>query len=285
MSLAAAARSRNQAPRRASWAGTSFGASGPSTARATIAALSAPAAITATLRAASITGGVMVIRSAGGLAPDHRQHQPAPLVQRGRAGKQRRRVAVGADAEHQDVERGRQQALVLARRRVPVGALGLHAVDPRGGNRHPREQRRAHHPVVAVGVVRRHRALVAEEHVHPRASRSPPPRQLPVHRLGRPPARQRERARAPPADGRRHLGRQPLGGGPGEVRRLRHHGQPRHVPLSATWGSDWRTCGPHGLAAPGADVRARVPVDVSRTVRTYSAWLQVSGETESGSPV
>ena len=285
VSLAAAARSRNQSPRRASWAGTSFGASGPSTARATTAALSAPGRdhghpsrrLDHRRRDGHPVGG--------GLGPDHRHDQPAPLVQRVRARKQRRRVPVRADAEDQDVERGRQQLLVVARGGVPVGALGLHAVDLRGGDRHPGEQGRAHHPVVAVGVVRRHRALVAEEHVHPGPVDRRRPRQLPVHRLGRPPARQRDRARAPPADGRRHLGRQPLGRRPGEVRRLRHHRQPRHVPLRATWGSDWRTWArmvwPHSGQTFARECRSMY----SRTVRTYSAWLQVSGETERGSPV
>ena len=44
-------------PSRASWAGTDFGSSGPPSARATIAAFSAPVTRTTTDRALAMTGG------------------------------------------------------------------------------------------------------------------------------------------------------------------------------------------------------------------------------------
>src|SRR5205085_7097349 len=63
----AAARSRNQAPSRASWSGSSRGLRGPSSARAITLAFSAPVAITTIARAAAMTAGVMVRRRGGGL--------------------------------------------------------------------------------------------------------------------------------------------------------------------------------------------------------------------------
>src|SRR6185295_8502241 len=75
----AAARSMIQVPSRASWAGSSSGRQGPCRTCATTGALTAPAVITATRRAAAITEGVIVSRWIGGTGP--------------RAGATRRRVS------------------------------------------------------------------------------------------------------------------------------------------------------------------------------------------------
>ena len=166
VSRAAAVRSSSQTPRRASRAGTAFGVTASSTARATIAALSSPVAITPTARAASITGGVIVRRSAG-VGADHGDHPAVALVQRGRSRKQRGGVAIRPHAEEQDVKRLREDALVLQGGGIPIATLGLHAVNLPGGDGHPGEQGQAHHAVVALGIIGRDRTLVAEEHVHP----------------------------------------------------------------------------------------------------------------------
>jgi hypothetical protein len=121
---------------------------------------------------------------------DHGEHAPCGLAQRFRTWKERRRVAVFADAEHQHVNCVGEQCFVFASRRVSIGVLGPHAVDLRRGDRHPVEQRFLRHSVVIFRMVRRNRSLIAKKNVNGEPGHGGRARKCLVHRTRRRAARE-----------------------------------------------------------------------------------------------
>lgn len=91
-------------------------------------------------------------------------------------------MAVLADPENDEIERGRQHGFVRTRRRVVVRLLGSRPVDLRGRYRNPIEQGLFRHPIIAVGVIGWHTALVAEKDVDERPRNVAPERQSFVNR-------------------------------------------------------------------------------------------------------
>jgi adenosine deaminase len=122
-------------------------------------------------------------RDAGGrrLGGTVHRHHGTLVVHGGHPGEQGRHVAVGAEAEHENVE-GRHRPVVLRSRGlaelagVPVGGfLGDHALAGRGHGVDPGrvhvdvvEQRRAGAGLVALGITGRQEALVTPPDVQPR---------------------------------------------------------------------------------------------------------------------
>ena len=166
-----------------------------------------------------------------------REYPTSGFVERLRPGEQGRCVAVGAEAQQDQVEARRAAAadadflvgVIRASRRrctagvltpgpehiaqgrlvassglVRIGETGGHRVDPLGIDRHAIEQCAARHPVVAGRVVRRHPTLVTPEEVtlRPRDRLHVGwPREALIQALGRGATAERDQepARAPPA--------------------------------------------------------------------------------------
>jgi len=119
-------------------------------------------------------------------------------------------VAVLADPEQHQVERlHAPDCRVIERRRLLGAELARDPEDGAGVD--AGEQRLLGHPVVALRVVRRDAALVAEEQAHPSPLHRQPGEDA-VHKERRGAARQDQRARAI-LDG----GGDRLGGGPGDL--------------------------------------------------------------------
>ena len=124
-------------------------------------------------------------------------------------------MPVSTDAKDQHVERGGQLAVVVRGRRVQVAALSLHAVKARVRDRNASEQRLHRHTEVAVGVVGRHGALVAEIDIHAvpvDTTGEVRPRERGVHRSRRRAPRERDGALPAGEEHICHRLRQPRGG-------------------------------------------------------------------------
>ena len=97
---------------------------------------------------------------------------PPPFGERWRSGKERRGVAIGAQAKQYQIEPGRRVAtaeghpnlvFVLLSGTRGIGNLGVHAIDVLRVNGDPREQCLGRHPVVALRMILRHMPLVTPE--------------------------------------------------------------------------------------------------------------------------
>jgi hypothetical protein len=104
-----------------------------------------------------------------------RDDPPRFLRQRERSRKERRRMAVVAETQQDQIERrplpvktAPQRALVVASRDVRVGKLGGHSVDIRRRTRHMIQQRRFRHSEIAARILGRNVTLVSPEHMHMR---------------------------------------------------------------------------------------------------------------------
>src|SRR5256885_4713585 len=168
--------------------GSCSGSYGPSRTALSAGALSAPAIMNKTA-AELFTGdheqnrsGVVGDRRGAGdafgiqLADPSAHNQPTIIAQRGGSGKERKRVAFVAHAEHHEVEAGKfaglegelsfEDVLVVERGFFGVCKFGLDAenlfrLDGRFGN-----EGFVDHAVVAVGMVGRNVAFIAEEELH-----------------------------------------------------------------------------------------------------------------------
>lgn len=77
-------------------------------------------------------------------------------------------MPVLADAEHDEVERRGQDRFVSARGRIVIRIFRTRTVNLLHWHRNSIEQRLLRHPIIAVGVIGRHAALVTEEDVDER---------------------------------------------------------------------------------------------------------------------
>ena len=142
----------------------------PRARRATTGALAAPAASTSGAGRTAITGGVMVSRdrATGPRAPV----LPARTARQATRSRERASpesdggVAVRADAQHQDVQRLGKQRRVARGGRGEIPASASMRCTARGGTGSRSSSASRTMPIVAVGMIGRHRPLVAEEHVH-----------------------------------------------------------------------------------------------------------------------
>jgi hypothetical protein len=120
-------------------------------------------------------------------------------------------VGVFADTQHHQVEPLGQGRFVGARGGVAIGELALHAMHAFCRNRDAVEQRRFRHPIVTVGVISRHAALVTEKNIE----RRPIERQAGQRLVGgfwRGSAGQYQRSPTALVDGAGELGRDSLRG-------------------------------------------------------------------------
>lgn len=104
-------------------------------------------------------------------------------------------MAIGADTQQQDIEGRRKQTVVLERRGSTIDSLSFHSENLRGRNVDTIEERVAGHAVIAVAVIGRHCAFVAEENPHARPAELLECESL-EHRAGRASTAKGERARA-----------------------------------------------------------------------------------------
>ncbi len=117
------------------------------------------------------------------------------------AGEERAHVAVGPDAEQDDIDmrRGAGTAndplLVLGGGSGEVGNLGAHAVDSSWVQLDPREEQLVGNVVIRIGIIRRDGTLVAPEQIDV-APAHPCERQRWTERRGRRSTRQRQRQTA-----------------------------------------------------------------------------------------
>ena len=152
---------------------------------------------------------IAVVRvHAVGVAVGHHQVGGIDVVQRRRPGEEGGRVPVGPEAEVDQVGpvEGGHQPLVGGGRLGRRAAHVHRVVAPHRAHRV--EQGRPDHPVVGVGVVGRHAALVAQVDVHVATRPGPcPVGERPVALLGRAAARQEEASRVGARPARRPPGR------------------------------------------------------------------------------